>query len=247
MQTPSLPRYDFSGRVAVVTGGANGIGHAVVRRLAESGAQVAVWDLAPSPLALPRVLSCTVDIADPVSIQAALHRTVERFGKVDQLVNSAGWAGPTVPVAEMEPSVWDQVLRVNLSGTFLVCRALVPLMQGQGSGHIVNIASLAGKEGTPNAAAYSAAKAGVLALTKSLGKELADQGVRVNAIAPAAVDTTMLAQMSPAHVQTMIGKSPQRRLGQVDEVAELVAWLCSDACSFNSGAVFDLSGGRATY
>jgi len=249
-QTPSrselassarLPVYDFTGQVAVVTGGAGGIGAAVVARLQAGGATVVVWDL-EGDARIPGV-----DVTDTASVDAALQRTLTRHGRIDLLVNSAGWAGPTMALDEFDPAIWDKVLRVNLTGTFLVCRALVPGLRARGTGRIVNIASLAGKEGTPNASAYSAAKAGVLALTKSLGKELARTGVRVNAIAPAAIDTPLLAQMSPEHVATMVTKSPQQRLGNVGEVAEMVAWLCSDACSFHTGAVFDLSGGRATY
>lgn len=242
----SWPAYDFRGRVAVVTGGARGIGAAVVQRLRGSGAEVVVWDLDPTPAAAQGP-ACQVDVGDEASVAAALRDTLARQGRLDFVINSAGWAGPTQALEAFDLAVWDRVQRINLTGTFLVCRATVPVLRTQGSGRVVNIASLAGKEGTPNASAYSAAKAGVLALSKSLGKELATTGVRVNAVAPAAIDTPLLAQMSPEHVRTMVAKSPQQRLGTVDEVAELVAWLCSSACTFNTGAVFDLSGGRATY
>ncbi|ARP85317.1 SDR family NAD(P)-dependent oxidoreductase [Bordetella genomosp. 9] len=241
---PAKAKYDYSGRVAVVTGGANGIGAEIARQLRAHGATVAVWDLRPGEAA-PYALA--VDVTDRASVAAACAQTLTRLGGIHMLINSAGYAGPTLPVDEYDPAAWDAIVQVNLTGTFNVCRAVVPHMRKTGKGRIVNIASLAGKEGTPNAAAYSAAKAGVLALTKSLGKELALTDIRVNAVAPAAVRTALLAQMAPEHVQTMIAKSPMQRLGEPDEVAELVAWLCSDSCTFNTGAVFDLSGGRATY
>ena len=241
-------RYDFTGRVAVVTGGASGIGAEVGRQLREAGATVVVWDLD-----LDRAsgrddgLAFRVDVADLPSVTQAAAATAARWGGVDFLVNSAGFAGPTVALDAYDPLQWRRIVDVNLVGVYHACRAVVPLMRQAGQGRIVNIASLAGKEGTPNASAYSAAKAGVIALTKSLGKELARSGVLVNAIAPAAVHTAILEQMSPAHVQTMIDKSPMQRLGEPAEVAELVSWLCSGSCSFSTGAVFDLSGGRATY
>ncbi len=236
--------YDFSGRVAVVTGGSNGIGAQIATQLRAHGAQVAVWDLAPPA---GDALACQVDVTDRDSVARACAQTIERAGAIHMLVNNAGYAGPTVPVDQYDPLAWDRIIEVNLTGVFNVCRVVAAHMRATGTGRIVNIASLAGKEGTPNAAAYSAAKAGVLALTKSLGKEFAATEVRVNAVAPAAVRTSLLEQMSPAHVQTMIDKSPMKRLGEPEEVGELVAWLCSDSCTFNTGAVFDLSGGRATY
>jgi 3-oxoacyl-[acyl-carrier protein] reductase len=185
----------------------------------------------------------TVDVAD----MAAVERAAAQLSQLDILVNNAGYAGPTVPLDQYPAEEWRRVIDINLLGTFNVCRAAVPILRKAGGGHIINISSLAGKEGTPNASAYSAAKAGVIALTKSLGKELAGAGVLVNAVAPAAVRTRLLEQMSPAHVQIMIDKSPMRRLMEPGEVADMVMWLCSDSCSFNTGAVFDLSGGRATY
>jgi 3-oxoacyl-[acyl-carrier protein] reductase len=237
--------YDLSGRVAVVTGGARGIGAAIATALRAAGAAVMVWDRDPLPD--EAATSVQVDITDPASLDHAMQATLQRHGRLDILVNNAGYAGPTMPLAEYPRDEWRRIVDINLNGTYLACQVAVPALLAHGWGRIVNIASLAGKEGTPNASAYSAAKAGVLALTKSLGKELAGSGVLVNAIAPAAVRTALLEQMSPQHVQTMIDKSPLKRLGEPEEVAELVLWLCSASCSFNTGAVFDLSGGRATY
>lgn len=244
-----MPRYDFAGRVAIVTGAAAGIGKAIADRLAQDGATVVAWDL-PGVLAAERLQAGTAqeaDVTDRGAIDRALAATLQRWGRVDILVNNAGYAGPTMPLDEYPPEVWQRIIDVNLVGVFNMCCAVVPALRQGASGRVVNIASLAGKEGTPNASAYSAAKAGVIALTKSLGKELATTSVRVNAIAPAAVETDLLRQMSPQHVQTMVDKSPMRRLGTPGEVAELATWLCSDACTFSTGAVFDLSGGRATY
>ena len=235
----SRARYDLTGRVGVVTGGGTGIGAAIVSSLRAAGARVIVWDCEGED-GPDRV---TVNVADMASVKHA----ASQLPRIDILVNNAGYAGLTVPLDQYPPDEWRRVVDVNLIGTFNVCHATVPLFRKAGAGRIVNISSLAGKEGTPNASAYSAAKAGVIALTKSLGKELADVGVLVNAIAPAAVRTRLLEQMSPAHVQAMVDKSPMRRLIEPDEVADLVMWLCSDSCTVNTGAVFDLSGGRATY
>jgi 3-oxoacyl-[acyl-carrier protein] reductase len=237
--------YDLTGCVAVITGGNGGIGAAIGSRLAQCGAEAVSWDLQPA--AGSRQRHDTVDVTDAMAVDAAAQRLLARTGRIDFLINNAGYSGPTMPLADYDVQQWHRIIEVNLMGVFHTSRSIVPAMRAAKQGRIINIASLAGKEGTPNASAYSAAKAGVLALTKSLGKELADTGVLVNALAPAAVKTTLLEQMTPAHVATMIGKSPMGRLGDVAEVAEMVIWLCSGSCTFSTGAIFDLSGGRATY
>lgn len=243
VKSNNAAQYDFSGLVAVVTGGSQGIGAAIAEQLTACGATVAVWDLNPQTGAR----QWRVDVTDAESVDRACQQTLSGLGKIDILVNSAGYAGSTQPLETYEPAEWERIIRVNLIGTFHTCRSVVPAMRRAGSGRIVNITSLAGKEGTPNSSAYSASKAGAMALTKSLGKELADTSIRVNAVAPAAIRTSLLEQMSPEHVQAMIDKSPMRRLGEAGEVAEMVVWLCSGSCTFSTGAVFDLSGGRATY
>lgn len=231
-------------KIAVVTGGAKGIGRAVAARLAQDGLMPVVWDIAPGA---DEAAFVACDVTEETAVAEALAETEARHGPVAVLVNNAGLTGPSTTVAETPLAQWQTVQAVNLTGTFLCSRAVAAVMVGRGYGRIVNIASLAGKEGTPTLAAYSAAKAGVIALTKAHGKELAGTGVLVNAVAPAAIETDLLQQMSPQTVATMIAKSPMGRLGQVEELAELVAWLASERCSFSTGAVFDLSGGRATY
>ncbi len=234
---------DLEGRVAVVTGGARGIGLAVARRLRRAGAEVVIWDLADAP----EIPTIRVDVTDEAVVAAAAKETLDRHGRLDIMVANAGIIGPTAAVEDCPLADWRRVLDINLTGTFVSCRAVVPAMKKNGWGRIVAIASLAGKEGTPTLAAYSASKAGVIAFVKALGTELARTGVLVNAIAPAAIETDLLEQLTEAQVATMIAKSPMGRLGTVEEVAELTAWLASPACSFSTGAVFDLSGGRATY
>ena len=229
-----MARFDFTGRTAVVTGGMQGIGAAIAKRLTESGAKVVVWDLDGAP---------RVDVADPASIAAA----AGKLGRVDILINNAGIAGPSVPVVDYPIEQWKRVIDIDLNGPFLCCRAVVPHMVKAGYGRIVNIASVAGKEGNPNAVAYSASKAGVISLTKSLGKELAQSGVLVNCVTPAAAKTAIFDQMTKQHIDYMLSKIPMNRFVEVDEIAALVCWLASEDCSFSTGGVFDISGGRATY
>ena len=243
---------DMRGRGAVVTGGAAGIGLAIAQRLAASGAKLCLWDrdekaLADAAKAIAGAHTVKVDVADEGSVASAAAAAIRHLGKVDALVCSAGITGPNTTVEKYAVADWKQVLDINLTGVFLCNRALVSHMQGNDYGRIVNIASIAGKEGNPNASAYSASKAGVVSLTKSLGKELAKTGIRVNCVTPAAVKTGMFAQMTQAHIDFMLSKIPMGRFGQVEEIAALVAWLCTEECSFSTGAVFDLSGGRAVY
>ena len=246
---------DLSGRIAVITGGAQGIGLATAQRFLASGASVVLWDMDTARLAQAVAeLSVagpasgeTVELTDEASVAAATAATLARHGRIDILVNNAGITGGNAPTWELEPAVWRQVIEVNLIAPYLTCRAIVPQMLAQGYGRIVNIASVAGKDGNPNASAYSASKAAVIALTKSLGKELADTGIRVNCVTPAAVKTAIFDQMSPEHIGFMLSKIPMGRFGAPEEVAAMVAWLCTEECSFSTGAVFDLSGGRATY
>ena len=248
-----MNQLDFKGRFVVVTGGAAGIGLAVARRLAASGARVALWDRDPKALAEARsqigeqTLTMALDVTDVDAVQRATDATVAAFGGIDALVCSAGITGPNVPLAEYPVDAWKQVFDVNVHGVFLCNRAVVPAMQKKDYGRIVNIASVAGKEGNPNASAYSASKAAVIGLTKSLGKELAKTGIRANCVTPAAVRTAIFDQMSQQHIDFMLGKIPLGRFGTVDEIAAMVCWLASEDCSFSTGAVFDLSGGRATY
>lgn len=233
-----MNKLDFAGRSAVVTGGAQGIGAAIVKRLQASGAKVAVWDLEGSP---------SIDVADAVQVSEATRAALAAFGKIDILVNNAGIAGKNAPTVDYPVEEWERVLRVNLTSQFLCCRAVAPHMVKAGYGRIVNLASVAGKEGNPNAVAYSASKAGVIALTKSLGKELAQAGVLVNCVTPAAAKTAIFEQMTESHIQYMLSKIPMHRFVNVDEVAALACWLASEDCSFSTGAAFDISGGRATY
>jgi NAD(P)-dependent dehydrogenase (short-subunit alcohol dehydrogenase family) len=222
---------DFEERTAIVTGGAQGIGAAIAKRLEAAGAAVRVWDTSGSP---------GVDVSDPASVEAATKSALRDFGRIDILVNNAGISGVNAPTVEYPVGEWERVLRVNLTGTFLVSRAVAPHMVAAGYGRIVNIASVAGKEGNPNAPAYSASKAGVIALTKSMGKELADSGVLVNCVTPAAAKTAIFDQMTPAHIAFMLSKIPMGRFVMVDEIAALACWLASDECSFSTGAVFDI-------
>lgn len=250
-----MNKIDLNGKTAVVTGAARGIGFAIVERLLGSGAACSLWDRDADALACAaktlaakgRVHTATVDVTEASSVEAAAQATLKAFGGLDILVNNAGIAGASKPTWELAPDEWQQVLQIDLFGVYLCCHALVPAMRERGYGRIVNIASIAGKEGNPNASHYSAAKAGVIALTKSLGKELARSGVIVNCITPAVIETDILKQITQQHIEYMRSKIPMDRFGSKEEAAALVAWLCSEECSFSTGAVFDLSGGRATY
>jgi len=248
-------RYDLQGQRAVVTGGAQGFGRAMAERLLRSGARVSLWDREADVLsaaagelrALGDVHTADVDVANATQVDAAARAVAEHFGGIDILIANAGIAGATAPVWEYPVDAWRETLDVNLTGVFLCCRAVVPYMRAQHYGRIVNIASIAGKEGNPNASAYSAAKAGVIGLTKSLGKELAGDDIAVNCVTPAVARTRILDQVTQAHIDFMLSKIPRGRFLQVEELAALVAWLVSRENSFTTGAVFDLSGGRATY
>jgi 2-dehydro-3-deoxy-L-rhamnonate dehydrogenase (NAD+) len=250
-----MHQFDLTGRRAVVTGGAQGIGRAIAERLLRSGARVSLWDCDAATLretagelaALGDIHTATVDVVNAEQVDAAGAATVARFGGIDILVANAGITGPNAPTWEYPPDEWRRVLDVDLTGIFLCCRAVVPHMRRQHYGRIVTIASIAGKEGNPNAAAYSAAKAGVIALTKSLGKELAADDIAVNCITPAAAKTRIFEQMTQSHIDYMLSKIPRARFVRVEEVAALAAWLASEENSFATGAVYDLSGGRATY
>jgi len=230
---------DFKGRTAIVTGGLQGIGAAIARRLEGSGATVRLWDLAAK--------KDPVDVSDAAAVERAAKKALADLGKIDVLVNNAGVAGLNVATTEYPVEEWERVLRVNLTSQFLCCRAVAPHMVKRKYGRIVNIASIAGKEGNPNAVAYSASKAGVIALTKSLGKELAQTGVLVNCVTPAAAKTAIFDQMTQQHIDYMLSKIPMNRFVAVDEIASLACWLASEDCSFSTGAVFDISGGRGTY
>jgi NAD(P)-dependent dehydrogenase (short-subunit alcohol dehydrogenase family) len=234
-----MNRLDLRGRNAVVTGGVQGIGAAIVARMEASGATVRVWDVASR--------KDPVDVSDPAAVERATARALAELGRVDVLVNNAGVAGLNSSTVEYPLDEWERVLRVNLTSQFLCCRAIVPQMVRRKYGRIVNIASIAGKEGNPNAVAYSASKAGVIALTKSLGKELAKTGVLVNCVTPAAAKTAIFDQMTKQHIDYMLARIPIGRFVAVEEIASLVCWLASEDCAFSTGAVFDISGGRATY
>ena len=245
---------DLKGRCAVVTGGAAGIGLATAQRMAASGARVALWDRdqAAAEAALKSLsgtghLAVALDVSSESGVAAATQRTDGSFGAIDILVCSAGITGPNRTVADYGFDDWREVFDVNLHGVFLCNRAVLPAMTRRDYGRIVNIASIAGKEGNPNASAYSASKAAVIGLTKSLGKELARTGIRVNCVTPAAVKTAIFDQMTQSHIDFMLSKIPLGRFGLVEEIAAMVAWLSSEDCSFSTGAVFDLSGGRAVY
>jgi NAD(P)-dependent dehydrogenase (short-subunit alcohol dehydrogenase family) len=249
-----MNQLDLKGRVAVITGGAQGIGYAIAERMLDSGASVVLWDRNPQALQAaqaalsPRgvVRTVTVELAEEASVQAAAAATLAQSG-VDILVNNAGITGGNATTWELDSAVWQSVIQINLVAPFFVCKALVPSMIAKGYGRIVNIASIAGKEGNPNASHYSASKAGLIALTKSLGKELANKGIMVNAITPAAAKTPLFDSMKPEFIDYMLSKIPMGRFVQVEEIAAMACWLASEDCSFSTGAVFDISGGRGTY
>jgi 2-dehydro-3-deoxy-L-rhamnonate dehydrogenase (NAD+) len=246
---------DLKGRIAIVTGAARGIGLATARKLLHSGASVALWDVdaaalqnaAASLRQIGRIRISAVDVTDEASVGNVLDDLIGDFGKIDILINNAGITGGNAPLWQLEPRAWRRVVEVNLIGPYLVCRAVVPHMIAAGYGRIVNISSIAGKEGNPNASHYSASKAGLIGLTKSLAKELATKGVLVNCITPAAAKTEIFAQMTQEHIDYMLSKIPMNRFVTVDEIAAMVAWLASSDCSFSTAAVFDISGGRAVY
>jgi 3-oxoacyl-[acyl-carrier protein] reductase len=243
----------FAGRNAVVTGGASGIGFGVARRLLSEGARLSLWDADEAGLkravgelsGVPHAI--TVDLTDPEAVERAANDTARHLGGVDVLVASAGITGPNATLVDYPVEDWKRVFDVNVNGVFYCNKYVIPLMRSKNYGRIVNIASVAGKEGNPNASAYSASKAAVIGLTKSLGKEVAQTGIRVNCVTPAAVKTAIFDQMKQEHIDFMLSKIPLGRFGLVDEMAALIAWLASEECSFSTGAVFDLSGGRATY
>ena len=244
---------DLVGKVAVVTGGAQGFGRAVVERFAASGASIDIWDM---DLALAEKTAAEIDapvralgtdVSDFASVEASCKATLEKHGKIDILINNAGIAGAIATTAETQVSEWQKVMRINLDGPFFCCKAVVPSMIANNYGRIINIASIAGKEGNPNAAHYSASKAGLIALTKSLGKELATHDIAVNAITPAAAKTAIFDQISQAHIDYMLSKIPRQRFVKVEELASMAAWLASAENSYTTGGIFDLSGGRATY
>lgn len=250
-----MNQIDLKGRCAVVTGGARGIGYAIAERLVRSGATVSLWDMdaeaaASAALELSKlgpVHLAQVDVTDEASVQKAAEKSLEAMGKIDLLVNNAGIAGSTAKLWELPVAEWRKVVEIDLIGPYLCCRSLVPMMLKNGYGRIVNIASVAGKEGNPNASHYSAAKAGVVALTKSLGKELAQSNILVNCVTPAVIETDILKQVGQQHIDYMLSKIPMGRFGKKEEAAAMVAWLCSEDCSFTTASVFDLTGGRATY
>ena len=250
-----MNQLDLRGRVAVVTGGARGIGYAVAERVLRSGGSVSLWDMDAAKLesacaqlsGLGAVATYSIDLTEDAAVQVATQSTIGRFGKIDVLINNAGITGGNAPTWELDPKAWRRVIEVNLVAPYLTSRSIVPHMRERGYGRIVNIASVAGKEGNPNASHYSASKAGLIGLTKSLAKELATQGILVNCVTPAVAKTDLFAQMTQQHIDYMLAKIPMNRFVEPSEIAATVCWLATEECSFATGAVFDISGGRATY
>ena len=250
-----MNKLDLNGKRAVITGGARGMGFAIAQRFLDSGASVSLWDISEETLtwaqeALSKagtVDAQTVNVSRYDSVEVAAQATANALGGIDILVNGAGIAGVNAPLTDYPLDIWQAVLDVNLNGIFHTCRAIVPYMQKGDYGRIVNIASMAGKDGNPNASAYSVSKAAVIGLTKSLGKELATSGIRVNVVCPAVIKTEMLDDVTEEQIGYMLAKIPMGRMGSVEEIAAMVGWMCSEECSYSTGAVFDLSGGRATY
>ena len=249
-----MNKYNFANRIAIVTGGAQGFGYAISRRIIDSGGKVIIWDIdkyaidkAKKEINSNNFHSQEVDIIDFRNIEKAINDIETKFGKIDIFVNNAGMTGMNAKVWEYPIDEWKKVIDLNLNATFYCCRAIIPHMIKNNYGRIINIASIAGKEGNPNASAYSTSKAGVIGLTKSLGKELADKNIAVNCVTPAAAKTRIFDQMTEEHINYMLSKIPRNRFAKVDELASLVCWLASDENSFSTAAVFDLSGGRATY
>jgi NAD(P)-dependent dehydrogenase (short-subunit alcohol dehydrogenase family) len=250
-----MNQIDLQQRVAIITGGARGIGYAVAQRVLRSGGMVSLWDIDAAQLrqasealsAFGQVATCVTELTSEEAVQAATQATTERFGRIDILVNNAGITGGNGLAWELDPAIWRRVIEVNLVGPYLTCRCVVPLMLQRGYGRIVNVASIAGKEGNPNASHYSASKAGLIGFTKSLAKELATKNILVNCVTPAAAKTEMFAQMKPEHIDYMLSRIPMSRFVEPQEIAATICWLASEDCSFATGAVFDISGGRATY
>ena len=250
-----MNKLDLKGRRAVITGGGRGMGFAIAKRFLESGASVSLWDISPDMLNEAReklsphgtLIAQQVDVSDYANVETAAQDAADQLGGVELLVNSAGIAGVNVPLTDYPLDTWNAVMDVNLNGIFHTCRAIVPIMQKTNYGRIANISSMAGKDGNPNASAYSVSKAAVISLTKSLGKELANTNIRVNVVCPAVIMTEMLEDVTEAQLNYMLAKIPMGRAGTVEEVAAMIGWMCSEECSYTTGAVFDLSGGRATY
>lgn len=247
-----MNQYEFRGQVAIVTGGSGGIGKAAAKRLAAAGAQVVLWDINRDALAaaaaeVPGAVTEAVDILDENAVEAAANGAAERYGRIDLLINSVGIEARRSTVMDYPVAEWRRLVEINLVATFMACKFVIPHMQAHDYGRVVTISSTAGKDGNAFDSAYSSAKAGIMGFTKSLGKELATSGIRVNCVCPAALESPLFSRLPPEQQQFSLGKIPMGRLGRVDEIAALIMWLCSEDCSFSTGAIFDASGGRSTY